>query len=125
MNKKIKKTITILVSLLFLTTIPSIVGLNSDSEDIEPCLDITRVFLRGFIIIPHRHPDKIFNFFAVRLFYIEFNPTERTKGWITLKWVTIKNPGYIYIEPKYEFGFGLFSLAYLVGFYEGGLVIGR
>jgi hypothetical protein len=112
-----RKILTILVSLLFLTTIPSVMGVNSDSEDIEPCLDIGGVFLKGLVLFP-RYSWESLTCFAIRLFYIEITPTERNMGWITFKWVTLENV----VNVKT----GRFNIiGYINGFFVSGLKIGR
>jgi len=78
------------VSLLFLITIPSVIGVTSESDDREPCLDIGRVYLKGLFLFPHYSGDDLI-FFALSLFFIQFTPTERTYGWIRLQWVTLEN----------------------------------
>jgi hypothetical protein len=111
-----KKILTILISLLFLTMIPSVSGINSNSEDIEPCLDVGRVFFRGIVFFPHYSGDDLICF-VPRILYIEFTPTEQTIGWIRLGWVRFENfTGTIIIGPFNIIG-------YLYGIFPGGLDI--
>jgi len=110
-----RKILAIIVSLLFLTTIPSVLGVNSESEDTESCLDIGRVFLKGLVLFPHYSDDQL-TCFAIILFYIEFTPTERSMGWIRFKWITLDHAFGIKTGPFHIIG-------WLFGFFEGGLEI--
>ena len=56
---------------------------------------------------------------ALRLHYIEFTPSERTAGVVTMNNVVFKDSAYL--GRMYEVGLGMFT--YVVGFYEGGLEI--
>lgn len=118
-----RKILTILVSMLFLTLIPSAIGeiANPESDVKTTDLDVGRVFLKGFVLFPH-NSDGNFTFFAIRLFYIEITPTESSCGWIILKWVTIQD--FNYHGRVYEILLGLFTFLYFFGFLEeGGLEI--
>lgn len=113
-----RKILTILVSMLFLSVIPSVIGVDSESDDREPCLDIGRVYLKGLFLFPHYSGDDLI-FFALSLFFIQFTPTERTYGWIRLQWVTLEN-------FTGEFKTGPFHIiGWFFGFLEGGLEIGE
>ncbi len=107
-----KKLLAILVSMLFLTTIPSVLGVNSESEDIEPCLDIGRYFTKGLVFNPPKSEPN--TYFAIWLWY----PTEGGMQLIILDWVTLIPSSYN--GRFYEITiFGLFI--YIIGFFEGGL----
>ena len=108
-----RKILAIIVSMLFLSVIPSVLGINTESEDREPCLDIGRCFYRGLLFNPPKSEPN--TYFAIWLFY----PTEEGVQLIILDWVTLKVFGYL--GRMYEFWFGLFI--YVFGFFEGGLEI--
>jgi len=107
-----RKILAILVSILFITMIPSVIGVNSESEDREPCLDIGRYFTRGLLFDPPFNSEPNL-YFAIWLFY----PTEEGVKLIILDWVTLN----ISLGRWYEVGLGLFIFVF--GFFEGGLEI--
>lgn len=117
-----RKILAILVSILFIATIPSAIGeiVDSESDIIKPCLDVGRTFYKGLILFPH-HSDGNLTFFAVWLWYIKFTPTERECGLIILKWVTIPYRDSAYLGRFYEVGLGLFT--YIFGIFQGGLEV--
>lgn len=114
-----KKIIGLLVCMLMLTTIPLAAGITTETEpDKEPTLDVGRVFLKGLLFHKLRKGN-VNHAMAIRLFYIEFTPTERAFGWVTLNTVVFKDSAYL--GRMYEVGLGLFT--YVFGFFEGGLEI--
>jgi len=62
------KIFAILVSMLFITMIPSAIGeiTNHESDIIKPCLDIGRVFYKGLVLFP-RYSDGNLTCFAIWL----------------------------------------------------------
>jgi len=113
-----KKIIGLLVCMLMLTTIPLAAGITETEKDPEPTLDVGRVFLKGLLFHKLRKGN-VNHAMAIRLFYIEFTPTERAVGWVTLNTVIFKDSAYL--GRMYEVGLGLFT--YVFGFFEGGLEI--
>jgi len=116
----IRKILAILVSVLFITMIPSVLGVTSESEDIEPCLDVERTVYRGLVLFPH-YSDRNITFFAICLSYYQISPTERSSGLILFKWITVRSYSDLY--PRfYDIGLlGLFK--YVIGF-GGGFKVG-
>lgn len=110
----IRKILAILISMLFITMIPSVIGVNSESEDRESSLDIGRYICRGLVFDPpfNSEPDL---YFAIWLFY----QTEECVELIILDWVIIR--GSAYMGRMYEVGLGLFI--YIFGIFEGGLEV--
>ena len=114
-----KKIIGLLVCMLMLTTIPLAAGITTETEkDPEPTLDVGRVFLKGLLFHKLRKGN-VNHAMAIRLFYIEITPTERSFGWVTLNTVVFKDSAYL--GRMYEVGLGLFT--YVFGFFEGGLQV--
>ncbi len=113
-----KKIIGLLVCMLMLTTIPLAAGITETEKESEPTLDVGRVFLKGLLFHKLRKGN-VNHAMAIRLFYIEITPTERSFGWVTLNTVIFKDSAYL--GRMYEVGLGLFT--YVFGFFEGGLEI--
>jgi len=113
-----KKIIGLLVCTLMLSTIPLAAGMTDTEPEPQPELDIGRVFLKGLIFRCNRFGN-INHGLAIRLFYIEVTPTERTWGWVTFNHVTFRDSAYA--GRMYEVGLGLFT--YVFGFFMGGLDI--
>ena len=113
-----KKIIGIFVcTLLIFTTVLPVVGMAETEKDPES-LDVGRVFLKGLLF--HRlRKGNVNHALAIRLFYIEFTPTERAIGWVTLNHVVFRDSAYL--GRMYEVGLGLFT--YIFGFFLGGLEI--
>jgi len=104
--------------MLMMATIPLVAGVTEDRES-SPSPDIAgRVWLRGFMFrrIKSGH---INNAIALRLHYIEFTPTERTWGVITMKRIAFRD--FLYIGRFYETPLGV--LGYVCGFFRGGLEV--
>lgn len=99
--------------MLFITLIPSVIGVNSESEDRKSSLDIGRCFCKGLLFNPPKSEPN--TYFAIWLFY----PTEEGLQLILFDWVTLK--GSAYLGRMYGFCFGLFI--YVFGYFEGGLEI--
>jgi len=118
MNGIKRKTTGVFACMLMLTTIPLAAGAIETEPDSEPTLDVGRVFIKGLLFHKLRKGN-VNHAFAIRLFYIEFTPTERTFGWVTLNTVIFKDSSYL--GRMYEVGAGLFT--YVLGFFEGGLEI--
>ena len=112
-----KKIIGLLVCMLMLTTIPLAAGITETENDPEQT-SIGRVFLKGLLFRKLRTGNTN-HAMAIRLFYIQITPTERTVGWVTLNTVIFKDSAYL--GRMYEVGLGLFT--YVFGFFEGGLEI--
>ncbi|MHA1492222.1 MAG: hypothetical protein ACTSRI_21545, partial [Promethearchaeota archaeon] len=89
-------------------------GVNSESEDGEPCLDVGRYFCRGLLFDPPFNSEPNL-YFAIWLYY----PTEEGVQLIILDWVTLVFSAYM--GRMYEVGLGLFIFVF--GFFEGGLEI--
>lgn len=117
-GKMKRKIIGVFICMLMLTTIPLVAGAIETEPDSEPTLDVGRVFLKGLLFHKLRKGN-INHAFAIRLFYIEFTPTERTSGWVTFNTVIFKDSAYL--GGMYEVSLGLFT--YVFGFFEGGLEI--
>jgi hypothetical protein len=113
-----KKIIGLLICMLMMTTIPLAAGMTETEPEKEPTLDVGRVFLKGLLFHKLRKGN-VNHALAIRLFYIEFTPTERTMGWVTLNTVWFKDSAYL--GRMYEVGLGLFT--YVFGFFEGGLEV--
>jgi len=118
MNGIKRKTIGVFVCMLMLATIPLVAGAIETEPDSEPTLDVGRVFLKGLLFHKLRKGN-VNHALAIRLFYIEFTPTERAFGWVTLNTVIFKDSAYL--GRMYEVELGLFT--YVFGFFEGGLEI--
>ena len=104
--------------LLMMATIPLAAGMKEDRES-SPNPDIVgRVWLRG-LMFRRIKSGNINNAIAIRLHYIEFTPTERTRGAVTLKRVAFRD--FLYIGKFYETPLGM--LVYVCGFFRGGLEI--
>lgn len=112
-----KKIIGLLVCTLMLATVPLAAGVTQEKE-IEPELDVGRVFLKGLIFRCNRFGN-VNHGLAIRLLYIEITPTERSWGWVTFNRVTFRDS--LYMGRMYEVGMGLFT--YVFGLYAGGLEI--
>ncbi|EMR75081.1 hypothetical protein MBGDF03_00861 [Thermoplasmatales archaeon SCGC AB-540-F20] len=113
-----KKIMGLLVCMLMMTTIPLAAGMTETEPDAEPTLDVGRVFLKGLLF--HRlRKGNVNHALAIRLFYIEITPTERTFGWVTLNHVVFRDSAYL--GRMYEVGLGLFT--YIFGFFLGGLEV--
>lgn len=113
-----RKIIGVFICMMMLTTIPLAAGAIETEPDSEPTLDVGRVFLKGLLFHKLRKGN-VNHALAIRLFYIEFTPTERAFGWVTLNTVIFKDSAYL--GRMYEVGLGLFT--YVFGFFEGGLEI--
>lgn len=114
MNKKI---VGLLICALLVSTIPLAAGLNNEPEA-QPELDVGRVWLRGLLFRCNRWGNTN-HALALRLHYIEFTPSERTMGIITMNHVIFRDSAYL--GRMYEVGFGLFT--YIVGVFMGGIEI--
>lgn len=112
-----KKIIGLLVCTLMLATVPLAAGVTQEKE-IEPELDVGRVFLKGLLFRCNRFGN-VNHGLAIRLLYIEITPTERSWGWVTFNRVTFRDS--LYMGRMYEVGMGLFT--YVFGLYAGGLEI--
>jgi len=112
-----KKIIGLLVCTLMLATVPLAAGVN-DEPEIQPELDIGRVFLKGLLFRCNRFGN-VNHGLAIRLLYIEITPTERSWGWVTFNHVTFRDSAYM--GRMYEVGLGMFT--YVFGLYMGGLEI--
>ncbi len=103
-----KKVIAILVSLLFITMIPSAIGEIADSESDfkENNLDFDRVYMRAWLFYKLRKGNHN-TFFAYRLvvWYNISSEPYREAYWF--KWVTFKDSAYI--GRMYEVGLGLLT----------------
>jgi len=99
-------------------TIPLVAGVTEDRESSANPDIVGRVWLRGFMFrrIKSGH---INNAIALSLHYIEFTPTERTWGSITMKRVAFRD--FLYIGRFYETPLGM--LVYVCGFFRGGLEV--
>ncbi len=119
MGKKLKKKIlSIIICILIISTVPLAAGIN-DEEPESQTTDIGRVWLRGlcFNLVDLGHKNYGW---AIRVHYIEFTPTERTTGFVTLKRIAFGDSilaGRIY-EPG-PLGFFVF----VFGLFRGGLEI--
>lgn len=106
------KIIAILVSILFLTVIPSAIGdiveLESDMRTTN--LDVGRGFCIGVGLFPHRSGNTI-TFFAIWLFHKEF---------VFFEWVTLKDSS-AFLAGKYTIQRDL--VVFVFGFFMGGLEI--
>ena len=110
-----RKILAIFVSLLFLTTIPSVLGEIADSESDfrENNLDFDRVWMKGLLSRSNRFPP--YRYLAIRLvviYNISSNP-QREVYWF--KWITFRDSAYM--GRRYEVGLGL-SIFY-IGYVEG------
>ena len=113
-----KKITALLVCLLMISTIPLVAGTTEDKES-SPNPDIVgRVWLRG-LMFRRIKSGPINNAIAIRLHYIEFTPTERTRGTVVLKRVAFRD--FLYIGRMYETPLGM--LVYVFGFFKGGLEV--
>ena len=112
-----KKIIGLLICMLMLTTIPLAAGMTETEQDPET-QDVGRVFLKGLLFHKLRKGNTN-HAMAIRLLYIQFTPTERTMGWVTLNTVVFRDSAYM--GRMYEVGLGLFT--YVFGFFEGGLQV--
>ena len=113
-----KKIIGVLICMLMMATIPLAAGMTETEPEKEPTLDVGRVFMKGLLF--HRlRKGNVNHALAIRLFYIEITPTERTMGWVTLNHVVFRES--IYLGRMYEVGLGLFT--YVFGFFAGGLEV--
>jgi len=112
------KLASLLVCALMISTIPLAAGVTEDREP-SPNPDIVgRVWLRG-LMFRRIKSGHINNAIAIRLHYIEFTPTERTWGTVTMKRVAFRD--FLYIGRMYETPLGI--LVYVFGFFRGGLEI--
>jgi len=113
-----KKLLGIFACVLLITMVPLVAGVTESEPDSEPTLDVGRVWLRGLLFRCTR-VGNVNHAMALRLHYIEFTPTERTAGAVTMNNVIFKDSAYA--GHMYETGFGMFT--YVIGFFEGGLEI--
>lgn len=113
-----RKILGIFACMLMLTTIPLAAGMTEKTEQDPEPLDVGRVFLKGLLFHKLRKGNTN-HAMAIRLFYIQITPTERTMGWVTLNTVIFRDSAYM--GRMYEVGLGLFT--YVFGFFEGGLQI--
>lgn len=111
-----RKLFAILISMLFISMMPSVVGVNTELEK-EPCLDVGRIFIKGgFVFFPH-YSDGDLIFFVIILSFIEITPTERNWRCLGPRWIRLENfIGNIWIGP-----FGI--LGYVFGTCMGGIEI--
>ena len=112
-----KKIFGLLICILLISTIPLAAGITDEPEK-EPGLDVGRVWLRGLLFRCNRWGN-LNHALALRLHYIEFTPSERTMGIITMNHVAFRDSAYL--GRMYEIGFGLFT--YIVGVFMGGIEI--
>jgi len=114
-----RKILGVFACMLLLTTIPLAAGIMTETEQQDPePLAIGRVFLKGLLFHKLRKGN-INHALAIRLFYIQLTPTERTMGWVTFNPVIFRDSAYL--GRMYEVGLGLFT--YVFGFFEGGLQV--
>jgi len=118
MNKLNKKILGLFICILMISTIPLAAGVTDEEPDSEPTLDVGRVWLRGLLFRCNRWGN-INHALAIRLHYIEFTPSERTAGIITMNHVVFRDSAYL--GRMYEVGLGLFT--YIFGIFLGGLEI--
>lgn len=106
-----KKILTIFISMLFITAIPSAIGevISSESNDSEPCLDVGRIWLRCFGFFPQDEGNEI-TFLVIRF--------ERGNDVYWFQWITIQDSAYaggIYYITN--------NIIFICGFFQGGLEI--
>jgi hypothetical protein len=101
-----------------ISTTPLAAGIEEDQEPSATPDIVGRVWLRGFMArrIKSGH---INNAIALRLHYIEFTPTERTWGVVTMKRVAFRD--FLYLGRFFETPLGM--LVYVCGFFRGGLEV--
>lgn len=106
-----KKILAILVSMLFISMIPSTIG-----DDCEPEQEDKIIFMKGLIY--HRlRKGNINTVFAIHL-VVWYNTSEgivREVYWF--KWITFRDS--VYLGRMYDVCLGLFT--YVFGYFEGGL----
>ena len=113
-----KKVLSIIVCILIISTVPLAAGI-ADKDPEPQAADIGRVWLRGlcFNLVDLGH--KYYGW-ALRLHYIEFTPTERTTGFITLKRIAFGDS--IMAGRIFELGpIGFFTIVF--GLFRGGIEI--
>ena len=103
-----RKILTILVSLLFITMIPSVVGEIADSESDfkENSLDFDRVYMNALLLYKLRKGN-LNTCFAIRLVVWYNISSEPYCEVYWFKWVTFKDSAYL--GRMYEVGLGLFT----------------
>ena len=116
-----RKILAILISLLFIATIPSAIGeiTNTESDFKENNLDDESVWMRGLLFrcnLVGNHKG----WFAIHLVVIYNISSEPQREVYWFEWVTFRLP---YLGGMYEIGLGLFTWYYFFGFYGGGLEI--
>jgi len=118
-GKKLKKKIvSTIICILIISTIPLATGVT-DPEPEPQTTDIGRVWLRGlcFNLVDL---GRMNYGWAIRVHYIEFTPTERTMGFITLKRIAFGDS--IMAGTMYEPGpLGFFTIVF--GLFRGGIEI--
>jgi len=113
-----RKIFSLLICILLISTIPLAAGVTENEPEREPGLDVGRVWLRGLVFRCNRWGN-VNHALALRLHYIEFTPSERTMGIITMNHVVFRDSAYL--GRMYEVGLGLFT--YIVGIFLGGIEI--
>ena len=115
------KIFAILISMLFLTTIPSVIGNISDSESGDDVQNSgnERVWLRGLFIdgIIFGNPKNTFIITFVIIYNISSNPQREVHRF---KWAD-EIDFFPIIGRMYEIGLGL--IRYVFGFYDSGLKV--
>ena len=117
-----RKLLTILVSMLFVSIIPSVVGGNTELEK-EPCLDVGRTFWFGVVLFAN-YTGTHLTCYAIYLRYDRFSPTEKDSGVYIMKWISIPFRDSAYMGRMYEIRactFGVITIIF--GLFPGGLDI--
>ncbi|UCD13011.1 MAG: hypothetical protein JSW60_05440 [Thermoplasmatales archaeon] len=104
--------------MLMISIIPLAAGMTQEEPEYQPEIDVGRVFLKGLLFRCNRFGN-VNHALAIRLFYLEITPTERSWGWVTFNRVSFRDS--LYMGRMWEVGMGLFT--YVFGLYAGGLEI--
>ena len=122
-----REIFTILVSMLFLSMIPSVIGRVADFESDfkEPDSEYEWVFMRGLLFNCNRFGNH-HGFFVIHLVIWYYNTSSglhREVYWfgrdVWFNRITFRDSAYL--GRMYEVGLGLFT--YVFGFFAGGLEI--
>ncbi len=108
-----RKILAILISMLFIAMIPSVIGVNFESDIVDSSLFDERVWMKGLLSRSNRFPP--YRYLAIRLvviYNISSNP-QREVYWF--KWITFRDSAYM--GRRYEVGLGLFI--FYIGYVEG------
>ena len=103
-----RKILAILISMLFIISIPSVLGVTSESEDIEPCLDVGRVYIYCFVFFP-QYDGYNLTFFKIR--FVHYDPLNPQPEVYWFKWITIEEAHYLRIFSINK------NTGYIMGFY--------